>query len=281
MKISDRLADYVVIGGFFSITQCAVLFAVGFGQLNWAVQLGNFQTLIAKVPNGAIGPLAALLGAFGLVTVFTAGVFIDLLGSIYFRSIELNAFQAHAKKNALWMQQFTNRYTTYIQDDWSIVLSSPRFRDGFRVGFTGLRLWNKAARTEYLDHYRRTFAGRKSYARMHSFLLSWVSLVGGAEKIELLNTQLSFWSISRAFATVLVLASIEVVLFSMMPREAASAHLSLVYGVYFTLLLAAIGVSRAAYSRVCGTIFALCYIADKKLEVPPDVPMQSSSLAGR
>ena len=279
MKISDRLTDYVVIGGFFWITQCVVLFVVGFGHIDWTSQLGNFHALIARIPDKALGPLVALLGAFGLVTVFTTGVFLDLLGSSYFRPIELNAFQTHAKKNALWMQGFIRRYEDYIQDDWLMVLRSPGYKEFFRVALKGVRFWNKKARAEYVDAVKKRLSGRKSYTRMHSFLLSWISLVGGADKIELLNTQLSFWSISRAIAMALALASLEApflygIFSSFWTRFAnpSDALLIFLYLMQCALLLAALGVSRAAYSRVCGTMFALCYIADEKSKGPLEIP---------
>jgi len=168
VKISDRLADYVVIGGFFWITQCAVFFALGFRYL--AAKPGNFQALIATVPDKAIAPLAALLGAIGLVAVLTTGVFIDLLSSSFSRSVEAAVFQKHAKKNASWMQQFTSRYESYIQEDWSAVLDAPvTFRDIARFALKPYIFWSRKGRAEVADFRKRMIAGRRLFMRMHSF----------------------------------------------------------------------------------------------------------------
>jgi len=47
------------------------------------------------------------------------------------------------------------------------------------------------------------------YTRVQSFLLSYVLLTAGAEKIDLLSTQMSLWNTSRAIATSMALVAIQ------------------------------------------------------------------------
>src|ERR1035437_2180060 len=51
---------------------------------------------------------------------------------------------------------------------------------------------------------------RRAYTRTQSFLLSYVLLASGVEKLELLSTQLSLWNTGRAIATAFVISSVEV-----------------------------------------------------------------------
>jgi hypothetical protein len=85
MKISDRLADFVVIGGFFWITQLTMIAVIGAAPSGWKTLPKFLSDLMAAIPASAAAPVFALAGTFALIVVFTTGVFIDLLASSYFR----------------------------------------------------------------------------------------------------------------------------------------------------------------------------------------------------
>lgn len=254
------------MGGFFWIMQCVVVFGTLFELIGWPTQLGTIQEVIKNLPESAITLLTALLGAAGLIALLATGVFLDLLGSSLFRPLEMRVFGNHARKNAGWMQRFVGRYEDYIQNDWRVVLASPRFMHIFIPRH--LKFW-----TGYKTFVETALESSKTYRRMHSFLLSWISLVAGSDKIEMLNSQVSFWIISRACATTLYFAGAEaIVAFSIWVQsleikngiEPGIGVATFTFAIQIILVLASLGVSTASYSRGCGTIFALCYIADTK-----------------
>ena len=102
----------------------------------------------------------------------------------------------------------------------------------------------------------------RAYRRFQSFLLAYVLLTSGVEKIELLATQISLWSTSlglllRRFFSGSCVPLIMVRIYdpSIWALEFLSAYL-----VLFALAGIAYAVSRSAYQRVLDTLFALAYI---------------------
>jgi hypothetical protein len=211
VKISDRLADYVVMGGFFWAVQLMNIAALGAADQGWKLSLRSLSAFAAATPKEAIVPIAAIVGTLTLIVVFTTGVFIDLLGSFYFKFVEAKEFKAHAGKNAVWMNTLMVRYAHYVQNDWTIILDVPLGwnKRSWAIGLKGTKFWNMKAMKEWAAAVKSLLAARRAYTRMHSFLFAWISLMAGADKIELLNTQLSLWSVSRAFAMTLAIVAIE------------------------------------------------------------------------
>jgi hypothetical protein len=95
-----------------------------------------------------------------------------------------------------------------------------------------------------------------------------VLLASGAEKIEMLRTQISLWSISRAISTALVLAALEMMLFLFRPLEIVLGLGFFI--VYFALAMVALAVATGAYARVCSTLFACVYVTTAKPAQPID-----------
>jgi hypothetical protein len=182
------------------------------------------------------------------------------------------------------MGDFSRQYVDYIQDDWSTILGAPLGlgRDAWRIGLKGLMWWNVNARKEFLQAVKQEWAARSAYTRMHSFMYSWVSFVAGTNKIELLNTQISFWSISRAFAMALMIGSIEAAAFyfvfvwKFLGQYDSMWPIALILAIQIGLLSVAASISYAAYSRICSTIFALCYVASRRNAVGAAYPTRES-----
>ena len=137
MKISERFTDYGLIGGFFWLMQLAVWLVV-VGRTGWSNYLQTFTTTLNSFPAQAIGPLVALLGAIGLIAVFTTGLLLDILGAWFFRRIEMIVFDSHARQHSHWFQKVADLHSSYIQEDWSLLLSIPPNKTQLREGF---KLW--------------------------------------------------------------------------------------------------------------------------------------------
>jgi hypothetical protein len=189
MKISDRFTDYGLIGGFFWLLQCAVWGTVGFPLGGWDHLFREFARdltpfLLAIQPY--IPFLAALLGALALTVVFITGLLLDLLGPAWFRTFEVAIFRENLRRNKRWLEQVIQQNQDYIQGDWSVLLDDAP------------RLW------------KNPWSEDKPYIRIQSFLLIYVFVTSGVEKIEMLNTQISLWTTSRAIAMAMLIGAIEV-----------------------------------------------------------------------
>jgi len=262
MKINDRLADYIVIGGFFWTVQLIFFLVLVHGRLTSFVSLSGF---ISTIP----AAVTTLAGAFALIIVFSSGVFIDLIAAFRFRGSEAQIFQIHAKENSTWMEPFLGQHADFIQDGWKLLMAFPESRESFLKGFklSFQMFWSRKIQEEIDRDSKAALAAHKPYMRMQSFLFSWLSLVAGADHLELLNAQMSFWSVSRAFAITFIIASVETaILFVYLSNKGfgSFAVFLLFILVQFACVIAAMMVSSAAYSRFCSTLFALCYVANKR-----------------
>ena len=108
------------------------------------------------------------------------------------------------------------------------------------------------------------------YTRFQAFLLIYVLLTAGVEKIELLNTQMTLWNTSRAIAAAMAIGAIEIgitpLLYIYKPG-ALNFSFFIFLAVQFALTGLAFAVSHSAYARVCSTLFALTYIVANKTPI--------------
>lgn len=112
-----------------------------------------------------------------------------------------------------------------------------------------------------INRVTRTNFGRlSSYTRLQSFLLSYVLVTPGLEKIEFLSTQISLWGTARTIAVSMMLTAVTP---SILLISGTLHYHSFILGAYaagMLLIWGAIAAERSAYERVCSTLFALAYI---------------------
>jgi hypothetical protein len=258
MKISDRFTDYGVIGGFFWMLQFALWASHSSG---WAGLLKQFTNTINLVPPSASPSFVALLGAVGLIVVFTTGMLLDLFGSAYFRTWEATVFTNHVRRHLHWFQKVMDLSKDYVQDDVATLLANLSLSVQMRMSLKLFRFWNSRDMANYWRSFRDAWRARDAYIRTQSFLLSTVLLGSEASKVELLSTQMSLWNTARAVAAATMFCTVELILF---PGGFALRRWMVPSGPFFVLMLVcpfiAIFVSLSAYQRVCSTLFALTYI---------------------
>jgi hypothetical protein len=211
-KASDRLTDYALVGGFFWILQLGLAAVIGstrMGSTHW------FQSATAALRDllqAAPSPLVALLSALGLIAIFVTGLVLDLLGAFYLRVFEVGVFLYHLDRNEHWLGLLADQNKDYVQGDIATLhnaLAPLPAKRGLAILLKCLVPRNRELRQEVAKKLRENWALLSPYSRMQSFLLSYVLLGSGAEKIELLSTQISLWSISRAVSTVMLLVGME------------------------------------------------------------------------
>jgi hypothetical protein len=160
MKISDRLTDYALVGGFFWILQSAAMIAeTASGNTRWTNLLQSFEASLKDMPPGALSPLSALLGALALITIFVTGLLLDLFGSFSFRDSEMGVFIRCLHKNKRWLQRLSDQNEDYFQDDMATLLNAlPMLsKKQLLVGLEGLGFWKSKFRHEYAKAVRDTW----------------------------------------------------------------------------------------------------------------------------
>ena len=262
MKISDRFTDYGLIGGFFWLLQLTVWLVIA-GRNGWSDHLQTFTTTLNILPAPAIAPLVALLGAIGLIAVFTTGLLLDLLGSWFFRTVEMIVFDRHVRQHSHWLHRVADLHSAYLQEDWSLLVSLPPYKTQLLESLKGFKVWNIRDMKDYWLLTRQIYKARQAYPRMQSFLLSYVLLSSGVEKLEPLSTEMALWSSGRAIATAFFTSIIGVVFWSI-DSFAARTALVTVMGLQLVFGILALMVAVSSYGRVCGTMFAVVYLVSEK-----------------
>jgi hypothetical protein len=285
MKISDRFTDYGLIGGFFWTLQFAILGAMGYEWHTWPVWWRKMGSALGAIPTTSLPTISAVLGALALIAIFSTGLLLDLFSAPIFRNVELRIFTHYVKRNREWLGSFLDQHKPYIQGDLVELLRRPTWWADLGIGFKVIVFWVSRFRQEWKDSASGNLRALKCYVRIQAFLLSYVMLTPRIEKIELLNTQISLWTVSRAIALALMLLGFEMtwvwLTFAVNSESIFLGGISqlfyLVYAFELALLILAFLVVVAAFGRVCNTTFALVYlVSSTALSVPSGRPAESN-----
>jgi hypothetical protein len=244
MKISDRFTDYGLIGGLFWFLQILTpLLMLG------DVRGETIRTILGPL-NAISTPLVSILGAIGLIIVFTTGLLLDILGSAMFRLLEVRVFVNYTRQHINWLKRLLDLNTAYVQDDLSLLLTVPT-------------PWLKPI------GLRKEQIFKKAYLRLSSFLLSYVQLAPGVDKVETLVAQISFLNTARTIATTFLISAFTS--FTLFANQMRGQHtlLTSIRFVQFQLIqifsfLAAFMVTTGAYARFCSTLFSMVYVISER-----------------
>jgi hypothetical protein len=265
MKISDRFTDYGLIGGFFWMVQAFIWYAF-YPSTSWNDVAHGLNSWLSSIPAAAISACVALIGALALIAVFTTGVLIDLIGSSYFRSVEVRVFIGHLRRNQRWLANIVSQNESYIQEDWARLIEARPLWSKATL-FTSLKVfafWNRKYRQNYLDEVRASWGLMKPYTRLQSFLLSYVLLTPGIAKPDLLSAQLSLWTMSRAIATAMALGALFMTVKLSSNFENVPSHLLFFYFAQIGLTAVSYAIDHSAHGRICTTLFSLVYLIAAK-----------------
>jgi hypothetical protein len=149
-------------GRVLLVLQAVFITTFGLRGFGW---IRGFENVLTELPAGVVSPLAAMLGAFALIAIFTTGLLLDLFGSWYFRTVEMKTFQLHAQRNEPWMRKLIHRHQDYIQDDWSATLNAPRLSclKAMKILLGASVVWDTSARKKHIDPLRQSWACRQPY----------------------------------------------------------------------------------------------------------------------
>jgi hypothetical protein len=216
MQIGSRFTEYGLTGGFFWICQLILLWYSGQTQ----ALLSNLSTVQLQVPNGIsqigmsqIGSTAitSLVGALAIITVFLAGLLLDLLAEYFFRSTEMRVvFHRHLVRNRDWLGRLIADHKGYCEPDYEQV--ERRFGESSLVkdmlaGLDIFLFWNRDRRQRYFAAVKRGWGWglARPYERLWSFLASYVIILSGSSELSLMVDQYYLWRTGRAVSMVLVI----------------------------------------------------------------------------
>jgi hypothetical protein len=95
---------------------------------------------------------------------------------------------------------------------------------------------------------------------MQSFLLIYVLIAAGVEKLELLSAQINLWNTSRAIAAGTALGPLS----CFGAVLAITTHALIFLCAEVVLLILSMIIISSAYARVCSTLFALAYLVSSR-----------------
>jgi hypothetical protein len=264
MQIGSRFTEYGLTGGFFWI--CQLFFLTYSGQAKTllsylsTVQLQYIPDRIWQIGSPAISALA-------IIAVFVAGLLLDLL-AVFFRRFEMIVFREHLGCNRDWLGRLIADHKSYCEADYEefdrLYRETPVAKAGFLSRF---RFWNREQRQRNAADAK--LGSKKmigSYERLWSFFTSYVLVESGSSQLSLMVDQYYLWRTGRAVSSSLMIVFFEIPLllpwFEHGKLSLLQSQLRLV--LLFVLTFTSVMVTKALYSRLCFTLFALVYVTQDK-----------------
>ncbi len=198
MNISTRITEYSITGGLLWVS--AFLFATVLNlQMNqddismvsvmrlwgeWISAMAPLSTAFEGLSNSLQGSISTLLAALAIIVIFFSGIILDLLGPVFFISIEMMFFHKWlVTKNRPWLDQLIADNREFIGEDYRIFIEDCAFN------------WKKPF---------AWFERRRSYNKLWTFMLSQVMVFSKAASLEELMDRVHLWRTSRAISTSMV-----------------------------------------------------------------------------
>jgi hypothetical protein len=254
MKISDRFTDYGMIGGTFWLLE--FFFYVAFGGLP---EILKHISLVNSLNVATV----SVLGVVGLIVVFSTGLLLDLIAGPAFRLVEARILANHIRQHQTWFEPFLAKSASYVQQDYAVIYRVPTYLESVKAGFT---IWRKRSRE--ISSLRRQLENARSYVRLSSFLLAYVSLASGTDRTEILGKQMALWITSRAIGMGVGCSAFLYLAFIFLTPIGSTSMGSVGSGVAeivdVILIVALLALTIAAFDRFCSTLFALIYVIDSK-----------------
>jgi len=117
MNLTSRIGDYGIIGTFFLLMMVMGLLMVEPMYFEQKVTAGVaiFEKIFSVVPTLAT-PLASLIAALALISVFFIGLVIDLLG-FYAYTLEVVSFRRRVEQHRAWIIPFFHNNDILLAHD--------------------------------------------------------------------------------------------------------------------------------------------------------------------
>jgi hypothetical protein len=261
-----RFAEYGITGGFFIVTQIVTLQFIFPDALAYLTASSGdlFANFSGKVPEPLRPALQSLVVALALLSVFIAGLLLDLVGS-YFVVHEAGVFREHLTRNRVWVSKLVETTLPDYAGDYARFLILARkygltlnLRKSTRaLAFWRPAVWREMRRAPGLPSLRKM---QKLFRRVEFIFIARV--VASGTKTELLVEQLSVCRMARAIAAAIMAVSVEAWIgFLVLGIRTGEPDIHFLWWLAPTVLGTLFGmlISKGAYSRLCLILFSLLY----------------------
>ena len=243
--LGSRFAEYGLTGGFFVFGQLFVL-AWFFPEIaaDWFSSIAKLLSArLYELPAAARPAFSNLLAALALVSIFFAGLLLDLIGSVL-AAWEVKIFKRTLDVNAGWFSKFIETTGDQSRVDYEHIRKSLR-----RRSFAISRLWKREYAIGALDSFRR----------LETLLMAYVLASLGASSLDWLADQMRLCRTSRAISASLFVLALEVYGSIFAVSSISGSPPVGVIGVITAFLFLSGFITYRAYSRFCMTLFSLTY----------------------
>jgi len=237
-----RFAEYGITGGFFILLQLLVIEWMFPGGAGDALQF--VAGLVTNVAGKGLEPLypaiQSLLVALALLSVFIAGLLLDLIGALLV-IWEERVFRTHLLNNSSWIGLFIETELPEYKNDYDNFLTwldqiVPRTSSLWRRP-ESYAFWRLSMLRQSLRPLRFVRATQRAFRRLEAAFIA--KLVVAGVKTDFLSEQMSICRMSRAITSTIYFTSLGVI-FATLYREERLFSVSLLSGTLTGNVLAGV-----------------------------------------
>lgn len=270
MNLTVRLVDYGIIGGIFFAFQLAIIWAFVPFDAVLLDMAAKPEAIWEQLPEFAKPFISSVLASLGVLSVFVAGLLIDLISPVIAASIIIKTFRRHLQYNKEWLENLAKNHSAYFGRDYESLLRNYEYLDSSVTRYNPMMLlkWKK--------YWKTQIEAPHLVARFQDFMFSYALSFSQVKDATILLDQMRVWKVSSGIAVSLFLILVEYgILLYLYPEDyALFRNIHAPGGVYFGLFVVVTVpiaivvlmyfVAVRTYSRMCYTLFALSYMAAKQ-----------------
>lgn len=206
----------------------------------WAASVAPLSTPFAD--NKLLEPvLTTIIATLSVILIFCTGLLLDLAAPWFFTPLEILAFKHRlARKDNAWADEFMQTHQALIEEDYRRFVSDPLF--SWRLPY----LW---------------LMQRARYARLHSFICSYLFFNAHGASLEQLQEHIRLWRTSRAVSTSMIFLGLA--LNYLHSGGDLAEHALIVLGIPVVLFALSALITYIIYTRLCMTLCALLYLSSR------------------
>ncbi len=250
MKPVALLTEYGVTGGVFLLN--LFIFATLLGQheitvpntvavwQHWAERFVAFAAPLAN--SNLLEPvLSTVIATLAVILIFCTGLLLELTAPWFFAPLEISAFKRWlARKDYAWVGKLMQLHHPLIEEEYTRFVNDPP------------SAWRSP---------QRLLAQRARYARLHSFIFSYLFYNARGANLEQLQEQIRLWRTSRAVSTSMIFLGIALTVYA--PGDNFAAHVFIALGIPIALFAVSALITYTIYTRLCMTLCALLYLSSQ------------------
>jgi len=204
----------------------------------WATQFKAFTSPFTD-DELVLTVVSTLVAALSVILIFCTGLFLDLTAPIFFIFYEMGVFKRTLVSRA-WFAELMRAHPGLIEEDFRRFVECPE------------HTW----RTSH-----QWWAQRARYARIHSFVFTYLFFNAQGASLDQLQEQLRLWRTSRTVSTSMIFLAIGMVfagqLTSFGQRSGNVEYALVTLGIPALLIILSTSITIFIYKSLCMTLCSL------------------------